>query len=229
MKSADKRKLLDKIRKCLALATSSNPNEAAIALRQAQSLMREHGIDQTDVTASQASESAAKSQASRTPTAYETHLAMIIGAAFCCDVIFHRTGLSPGHWLFVGVGPKSEIATYAFQVLHRKLGKARRHFISGLHKNCKRQTKIKRADAFCKGWVVGVEQTVIIFARSPEDDRTIAAYREKRFGTQLEMTKARGGKGSNVWDTMEGFLAGKREQIHHGVGGVSGQQGLLAG
>ena len=34
-----------KIKKCLALAKSANENEAAIALRQAQSLMREFQID----------------------------------------------------------------------------------------------------------------------------------------------------------------------------------------
>ena len=39
----DKDDILRKIEKCLALAKSSEPAEAAAALRQAQALMREHG------------------------------------------------------------------------------------------------------------------------------------------------------------------------------------------
>lgn len=38
-------KILSKIKKCLALSASSNENEAAIALRQAQRLMAEFGGD----------------------------------------------------------------------------------------------------------------------------------------------------------------------------------------
>lgn len=36
--------ILRKIKACLRLAASSNPNEAASALRQAQAMMRAHGI-----------------------------------------------------------------------------------------------------------------------------------------------------------------------------------------
>jgi len=42
-------KILGKIKKCLALATSSEPHEAAAAMRQAQKLMELHGIGQIDV------------------------------------------------------------------------------------------------------------------------------------------------------------------------------------
>lgn len=44
-----KQKVLDKIKKCLALGKSSNANEAATALRQAQALMRKHGITELDI------------------------------------------------------------------------------------------------------------------------------------------------------------------------------------
>jgi hypothetical protein len=33
-------KILNKIKKCLALGASANPNEAAVAMRQAHALMR---------------------------------------------------------------------------------------------------------------------------------------------------------------------------------------------
>ena len=52
----DHDKILDKIKKCLALSSSSNEHEAAIALRQAQKLMELHGISDIDVKAAQAQE-----------------------------------------------------------------------------------------------------------------------------------------------------------------------------
>ena len=39
---------LAKIKKCLALAASPNPHEAAAATRQAQKLMAEYGLTETD-------------------------------------------------------------------------------------------------------------------------------------------------------------------------------------
>ena len=41
---------LDKIKKCLALAASPEAHEAAAALRQAQKLMAQFGLTETDVT-----------------------------------------------------------------------------------------------------------------------------------------------------------------------------------
>ncbi len=41
---------LKKIKKCLALSRSANEHEAAAALRQAQALMREHGLREKDVS-----------------------------------------------------------------------------------------------------------------------------------------------------------------------------------
>lgn len=46
---AHRAKILSRIRKCLALAQSSEPHEAAAALRQAQKLMAQHGIDAVDI------------------------------------------------------------------------------------------------------------------------------------------------------------------------------------
>ena len=39
-------RILDKIKKCLKLSASSNANEAATALRQAQAMMAEYNITQ---------------------------------------------------------------------------------------------------------------------------------------------------------------------------------------
>ena len=45
----EKTKIIDKIHKCLRLADSGNPNEAALALRQAQAMMRKYQIREEEV------------------------------------------------------------------------------------------------------------------------------------------------------------------------------------
>ena len=46
----DQEKIIDKIKKCLALAKSDNPHEAATALRQAQKLMEQHNLTEQDIS-----------------------------------------------------------------------------------------------------------------------------------------------------------------------------------
>jgi hypothetical protein len=48
---AELSKIADRVRKLLALANSSNPNEAAVAAAQAQKLLQEHHLTEADVTA----------------------------------------------------------------------------------------------------------------------------------------------------------------------------------
>lgn len=44
----NRQNILRKVKACLRLAASSNPNEAAAALRQAQAMMRAHGISHAE-------------------------------------------------------------------------------------------------------------------------------------------------------------------------------------
>ena len=55
-------KILSKIKKCLALSTSDNPNEAATALRQAHALMAAHGVSTEQITMADIGEASAKSR-----------------------------------------------------------------------------------------------------------------------------------------------------------------------
>ena len=52
----DKKKVLDKIKKCLALGQSANEHEAAQALKQAQALMEKYEVNAADIDLSQVSE-----------------------------------------------------------------------------------------------------------------------------------------------------------------------------
>lgn len=84
----DKKTAISKIRKCLALSKSANEHEAATALKQAKALMNKYGVTDNDIQIAEIKEVHAKSSAKRRPTDYESGLAMAMGEAFGCEVIF---------------------------------------------------------------------------------------------------------------------------------------------
>ncbi len=83
--SMNREEAILKIKKCLALAKSANENEAAIALRQAQALMREFQIDPDLLDIVEAS---CESKATKVPQAWESSLVMTIARAMQCKPIF---------------------------------------------------------------------------------------------------------------------------------------------
>lgn len=150
---ADKDNIIAKIKKCLALAKSSNEHEAAAALRQAQKLMQAHGISDLDIEHADVQEESARAGAFLKPARWEGALAGIVGTAFGCRTIFMADPLAGvGRWKFVGVAPTAEIARYAFEVLFRQAKRARAHYIKTALKRCT-TTRARRADLFCDGWV----------------------------------------------------------------------------
>lgn len=223
----NKDKIISKVRKCLALSKSANANEAATALRQAQALMDQHGIDESDVLAAEAREAAASSTSIARPPAWESFLVSVVGDAFCCNPIYSQ-GIPRGEWIFVGIGPKSEVAAYAFDVLLRQLKSARSAYIMEKLQRCKRATKTRRGDEFCIGWIHAVRASVRVFARSEEDDAIVNAYLAKRFKNALVPVDARHAKGGrNFGDALAGHRAGRDVTLNHGVGGLDGAQGRL--
>ena len=74
-----------KIKKCLALAGSSNPNEAAAAMRQAQKLMAMFGLNETDISLAEVVESAARARMTSLVN-WEVIMSRIVADAFGCYV-----------------------------------------------------------------------------------------------------------------------------------------------
>lgn len=52
-------KIIDKIKKLLALSKSDNPNEAWLALEKARQLMNEYGVSETDLAFAEIKEASA--------------------------------------------------------------------------------------------------------------------------------------------------------------------------
>jgi len=214
-------RIIDKIKKCLSLAKSSNANEAAIALRQAQNLMQKHNISGLDIDAAQASQSASRSMATVRPSQWEVALAQAAAHAFGCKALFQS--FFYGEFQFIGTGSAPELSKYAFEVLLRKLKRDRSAYIKTKLYRCKRANKTARADEYCFAWVCEVHSTIAEFSLNDKQKSAIAAYMEKHHPkVKNKETKARKSTASTdaKWqDRKAGYADGKNAQLNRGVNG----------
>lgn len=185
-------KIIKKIKKCLALASSNNPHEAATAMRQAKAMMAAHGISDAHIHLGDIKEATAKSRtmAYSKPASWEIFLASIVGRSFGCEIILSKkaTGASSrgvtykeANYKFIGVEQQVEIASYVFDVLARKCKKARADWLSDSEQAVLREIYRKReitalGDEFAIGWVSKIRQLVQDFSNPEHVQKAIAAY-----------------------------------------------------
>lgn len=165
-KTIDPKKLeraIRKIKHCLALSQSSNENEAATAMRQAQALMREYHLSETDVKVSDVGEAkSSMSRAARRPL-WDQQLSAVVAK------VFNVKALRYTHWCetkknrverakFVGVSPAQHIALYAYETLLAKLTQARNAYVSGVRAGKFRSnySAPTAGDHFAIAWVFAV-------------------------------------------------------------------------
>lgn len=177
----DRKTAISKIRKCLRLSKSTEPHEAAAALRQAQALMHEYGVDEHELDGESVGESWVKSSASARPARFEVRLASVIAGAFGCEIVFTRRQNRTctqiiGGYAFIGVASAEQIASYAFTVLARQLRAARAGYIAGALRRCNTRNRTARADHFCEGWVSAACQLVTPADVAGENARQLLGY-----------------------------------------------------
>lgn len=168
-------RILDKIKKCLALSASPEPEEAAAALRQAQKLMEKYGVSQFDLSASDIGEIDVKTKvAISRVNDWELRLIHLVAKAFGCRVLwtkgFYRTC---GHYTLIGLKTQLPLAQYTCAVLQRKLASGRVAFVNGLPEHWDRKRKTIEADGFCYGWVKAVASKVTALAHGEETKKLI--------------------------------------------------------
>lgn len=221
------KKILDKIKKCLRLAKSSNANEAATALRQAQLLMEKHGVSTDDVTLSDVGAHTANSGNGKTTPMHMAILVDMVCMAFgTTAVIQHRQDWLTSTWKrgvqFIGVGSAAEIAGYAFEVLYRQLNRDRNAYLKTLNKRLVRATKVRRADIYCQAWVNAVSNQVTRHSNTEQEDKAIELFKKQSY-KKLDETKPvdrskkmRRHDDQAYWD---GRRDGNKVQFHQGVSG----------
>jgi hypothetical protein len=215
-------KIIDKIKKCLNLAKSSNANESASALRVARRMMKMHGVTSLDVDAAQASEEAVKSNVKKTPSEWECLLVATAANAFSCKTIFSRgIFFTETQWKFIGTGAGPQLATYAFEVLIRQLKKDRANYIKTKLRRCKKANKTARADTYCYAWVLQVYRTVQEFAPNEAQEKAINAFMDKKYSNLKDInSRSRNTNyaNNNAWkDHSQGSIDGSKASLNKGV------------
>jgi hypothetical protein len=223
MNHMDRDTALRKIQKCLNLSKSSEPHEAARALRHAQALMDEFNVEHPELLAAGVSEGTAPSRATKSPPSYELHLAHIVADSFGCNMLFSR-GLAickiSGAYKFIGLGTSADVASYTFVVLARKLQASRVDYtktkLTRYTKN-----KVAAADQFCEGWVRAVARAVPSALDDDSRDGSIAAYMELAY-PDLGKVKPRRRELANasraVDHMVNGYIEGKKAHVNTGIG-----------
>lgn len=237
--SEDRKKIFEKIKKCMALSASSNEHEAAAALRQAHAMMEKYDIDHADILAYEAGQESIYAGAKKKPTGWETTLASKVADAFGCRLIFAPAGFSKGvyhmrgEWLFIGVNAAPEIAGYGFTVLLRQCKRARTAHIDTHLRRCKTATKTRRADLFCDGWVYAVAGKITAFSGNEHQQAAIDAFVSKNYPALSDGKIRDRNDGRKIsdreWDDVaKGIRSGKNAELNHGVDGAEAQARLGA-
>lgn len=222
---------MEKIKKCLRLAKSDNPAEAAAALRQAQKLMAKHGYTSSDLALAEVSREGSKSVPADNPAEWVWALMHMVAKAFGTECI-HHTERSPtnrfqrvGMAQFIGVGDAPRVASYAYEVLFRQLKRDRTQYLQSLPSYLWRSDKTRKADLFARAWVQAVRAKVTELAVPKEQSDLVARWKERQYGEDgilKAKDRSHGGRLSAADRAAidEGLEAGERASLFHGVGSV---------
>jgi hypothetical protein len=225
----DRETALRKVLRCLRLAASSNPHEAAAALRQARALMDQYGLTEADAYASEIHEADAPTRCrGAVPTQSLMFLISVVEDGFRCGVVIRREkgwrgeGRTTVH--FYGAGSDAEVAAYAFTVLRRQLEADKAKHTQRIRKRSNKET---RGEEFAIGWISAVSR---LFPKAELSDERKAAIDSKKQSLHGSLQACAGREvakpGAPSWrDREAGYDAGSRARVNPGVG-ESAQQKL---
>jgi hypothetical protein len=206
-----------KVLACLRMAASSNPNEAATALRQARALMDKYGVTEADAAAAEISESEAGTgfRGGMIPRSL-VQLAGMVADGYRCEIVIHQR-LTRTVVRFFGAGADAQVAAYAFTVLRRQLQADKAKHCARIRKRANRE---RRGEEFAFGWIYAVQR---LFPKEALPDGREAAIKarmaqscgETQKTAGKEITRGRVDKS----DRWAGYGAGSRAQVNPGVGG----------
>lgn len=230
MTPEDREKLIRKIQKCLRLAASSNPHEAAAAMRQAQSMMAAANVSIEALLAADASAAEARATCGTSPAEWECELANTVAEAFGVELLFGHGPVArvraytyrrkAGRWVFIGTGAAPDVASYSMTVLLRLIGKARSQYRAKLSKR-KATSKTRACDLFCRGWVWQVGKHLEEFAKPVRNERAIAAYLAVNHPDRFEAEGRKSGgrlTARQLDDVANGAIAAEDVRLQHGIG-----------
>lgn len=235
------KKIIEKIKKLLALSTSHEPHEAALAMKMARELMDTYSISTSDLEVSDITTKEGIKGKYKTPPNYIVRLAKLCAELFECGVLYNTNSRSKyirstdtfrtvyeTRPVFIGPDPHSEICGYTYDVLARKLVASRKDYRTGF----RQPSNVTAArDSYAEGWVDAVERKIAdMVPPKPEptlSDETglicltpIEAYIKSQ--VDGHKTARRNSKYSED-ARFDGYNDGLAVDIHRGMGTTNGQ------
>lgn len=218
-------RIIEKIKKCFSLAKSSNPNEAATALRQAHKLMELHNISISDLRISDIVEVGAKGFGAK-GVDWECRLQHVVAQCFGCKALLstrwnRNLRKRENYCIFAGVKHKAEIAAYAFGVLLRQLKKDRSNYIKqNAGYRMTRHDRSALGDEFAFGWVDSVEKIVKHFANPNTDEESalVRAYMKRYNDVEPAKITERQSSRVDAWSARHaGYEQGCKAELFHAM------------
>lgn len=150
----DHKHVVEKIRKLLALARSTNEHEAAAAAAKAQELLSAHNLKIADVPTDELSNTMRVAEAHQKTRqrleAWAYQLAHIVSAAFDCRY-YHNP--EAGRTTFLGVGPDPEVCGWTYSFLYKTLLRMASAY---LHTPCCRRLRSEKSRKNAReSWLLG--------------------------------------------------------------------------
>lgn len=210
MEEADRERKLDKIRKCLRLSKSANPNEAGTALRHAQALMRELGIeDEAEVGMEPTTGEVLITKEAFGGCRYLSDLCNLIRRVFGVDCVWEPgNGISRTRANIRYIGPRSRVmmAIYAHRVIDRAVFQAWKEVRDAFDQapGARQSFRINFIDA--------IHEKVERLAPSDVETKAIERYKAAQY-QELTKTKSKTLGGDSLAG-MLGMAAGSQFDIH---------------
>ena len=211
-------KILEKIQKCLNLSKSSNPGEAANALRMAKAMMKKYGVSVAQVGLSEVKESRLKYHKNHVNRAWESAVIDLIEKVFAVRIIIGTyDNYYPAELSFYGINSQAEVAAYIYEIVMRQLMRDRREFVKTLPRRMTRTHKIEQADIYCEAWVSAVAGQVkdLYQAKDPRIDEFVQPEKMKEIEIKPRVSSSRLFR--DIASMQAGLEDGAEAQVFLGV------------
>ncbi len=209
-------RVIEKVRKLLALSNSSNEHEAALAAAHAQRLLAEHNLAMSELEVREEGAGEAELLVARTvPKWLSSLFASVAGAFDCFPVVTTTPGESRLRCIGVGEDPAVAVCTLAFlREELRRLASAYLRTVEAGHGRLSATDRQRIRNSYLLGGVQGVRQALTAqkvktpttgTALVPVKEALIRQYREEQLG-RLRVQRTRR---STVFSTA--FEQGKND------------------
>lgn len=194
-------RIIEKVRKLLALSNSSNEHEAALAAAHAQRLLAEHNLCMSELDVKEEGAGEVELEVARTVPKWLSSLFATVANGFDCFPVVTTTATA-SRLRFIGVGEDPLVASCTLQFLMQELRRLASAYLRATEASGGRLSSTGRQrvrNSYLLGGVQGVRQALnaqkaqtptTSKALVPVKDALIKQYREEQLG-ELRMQRNR--------------------------------------